>query len=413
MPRQKLTKTFVDELDLLEQGQQLYWDTELPGFGLRVGKERKTFFAEAKVNRKTVRYTIGIYPRMFPEVARDVAKDVLRDMEKGLDPRKKDLPAPALEDAYKKFKESRQLAPRTVYDYDRYLRLHFGGWRTKAINEITPAMVSKRHLELQKKHGAAQANAGMRCLRSLLYFSQAEYGENILPSNPVKTLGDKRQWFREMPRQNVIRATDLPAWFKAALALKNDKTSQDRETVRDLLLIFLFLGLRRAEALNLKWANVDLSGKTLTIVKTKNYESKVLPIGPYIAALLHQRFLVSGGSVWVFPSSINPKNHLIEPRKALREVNRVCGVMHTLHDLRRSFATFLESLDVSVYAARKLMGHKAGSADVMGRHYVVTDVERLRPAVNKMEDFLLKAGQVARPTRIIRISERRQRRSAP
>jgi integrase len=408
MPRQKLTKTFVDDLPLLEHGQTLYWDTELPGFGLRVGRERKAFFAEAKVNRKTIRYTIGIYPRIFPEAARDIAKDVLRDMEKGGDPRKKNLKAPALEDTFKVFKEARELAERTVYDYDRYLRVYFPGWRRHAINEITPQMVSKRHLELQKKHGAAQANAGMRFLRSLLYFAQAEYGEAVLPSNPVKALGSKRQWFRELPRQNVIRANALPAWFKTVLALENDKMSQDRETVRDLLLTYLFLGLRRSEALTLKWGAVNLHGKIITISNTKNHEAKALPYGPYMATVFHRRFLAAAGSEWVFPSSINPRSHLIEPRKVVQEVNRTSGITHTLHDLRRSFATFLESLDVSIYAAKKLMGHKAGSADVMGRHYVVTDVERLRPAIEKLEAFILSAGQVQPASTVVALSARKK-----
>ncbi|MDB5924381.1 MAG: integrase family protein [Betaproteobacteria bacterium] len=405
MPKQKLTKSFVQDLPLTDAGQQLYWDTELPGFGLRVGRKTKAFFAEAKVNRKTIRYTIGIFPRFMPEGARDDAKDILRGMEKGEDPRKQNLDVPALEDAYEAFKQARELAVRTRYDYDRYLRVYFPGWRTKAINEITPAMVAKRHLELQKRHGAAQANAGMRFLRSLLYYSQAEYGETVLPSNPVKTLGEKRQWFREMPRQNVVKMTELPAWFKAVLALKNDKMSQDRETVRDLLLTFLFLGVRRSEALTLRWENVDLNGKTVAFPKTKNYEGKTLPFGSYMASVLHTRFFAAAGSPFVFPSSINPRSHLIEPRKVLQEVNRTSGVTHTLHDLRRTFATFLESLDVSVYAARKLMGHKAGSGDVMSRHYVVTDVERLRPAIEKLEQFILSAGHVKPAAEVVPIKK--------
>src|SRR5262249_30665824 len=159
--------------------------------------------------------------------------------------------------------------------------------------EITPQMVSKRHQELQAKHGPAQANAGMRFLRSLLYFCQAEYGNQVIPSNPVVVLGQKRHWFRELPRQNVIRDFDLTAWFKIVLSLKNNNASQDRETVRDLLITLLLLGLRRTEALTLKWENVDLKGNTLTIPKTKNYEPKTLPFGPYMAALLNARFVAA------------------------------------------------------------------------------------------------------------------------
>lgn len=410
MATQKLTKQSVERVPYTNAGQALVWDSELPGFGLRVGLKTKAFFAEAKVNRRTIRYTIGIYPRMTPEVARGEAKDVLRDMEKGLDPRKANLPVPALEDAFTAFKKARsQLAERTLYDYERYLRVYFPTWRTKAITDITPAMVSKRHLEIQQNHGQAQANAGMRFLRSLLYFCQAEYGELVIPTNPVTTLGHKRQWFRELPRQNVIKATELPDWFTAVLALKNDKTSQDRETVRDLLQTLLLLGLRRSEALTLKWESVDLDGKTLTIHKTKNYEPKTLPFGLYMAKLLNARFIAAAGAPYVFPSSMDARKHLVEPRNVLQEVNKKSGVTHTLHDLRRTFATFLESLDVSVYAARKLMGHKAGAGDVMARHYVVTDVERLRPAIEKLESFILSAAGIQPSAKVVSMEKKRKK----
>ncbi|MBI3043562.1 MAG: integrase family protein [Betaproteobacteria bacterium] len=411
MPTQKLTKQSIERLPYTKSGQVLVWDSDLPGFGLRVGLKTKAFFAEAKVDRRTIRYTIGIFPRITAEKAREDAKGLLLDMERGTDPRKKGLPVAALEDAFTAFKKAREqgLAERTIYDYDRYLRVYFPTWRTKAVTDITPGMVSKRHLEIQHKHGQAQANAGMRFLRSLLYFCQAEYGQDVIPTNPVTVLGHKRQWFRELPRQNVIKATELPDWFKAVLALKNDKVSQDRETVRDLLQTLLLLGLRRSEALTLKWESVDLDGKTLTIHKTKNYEPKTLPLGPYMVKLLNARFIAVAGSPYVFPSSLNARKHLIEPRNALQEVTKKSGVTHTLHDLRRTFATFLESLDVSVYAARKLMGHKAGAGDVMARHYVVTDVERLRPAIEKLESFILSAAGIQPAAKVVSIEKKRKK----
>jgi len=109
-----------------------------------------------------------------------------------------------------------------------------------------------KHLELAKNHGHAQANATMRFLRRVLYFAQAEYGRDVLPENPVRTLGHKRQWFGELPRQHVIKAHELPAWFEAVLALKNDGSRHDRETFRDYLQILPLLGLRRSEAAKLK-----------------------------------------------------------------------------------------------------------------------------------------------------------------
>jgi integrase len=409
MPQEKLTKGFVEKQPRAESGQILIWDTELPGFGLRVGTKTKAFFAEAKVNRRTRRVTVGTFPRMTVEVARQEARKVLQDMERGIDPRAKSTATATLCDAYTAFLAHRQLADRTKADYKRYYENYFKPWHSRSLPDITPAAVSKRHLEIGARHGQAQANAAMRFLRSVLYFGQAEYGRDVIPENPVKTLGHKRQWFRELPRQNVLRATDLPEWFKAVLNLKNDKTSRDREAMRDFFLLCLFLGLRRSEALKLRWENVDLKAKTVTIPQTKNYEPKTLPVGPHVLSILKARDETKQDTSWVFHSALDPKKHINDPKKALAEVVKTSKVKHTIHDLRRSFATFLEGLDVSVYASKRLMGHKDRSGDVLGRHYVVTDVERLRPAVEKLENYLLSAAEIKPAAEVTPLKKKRRK----
>lgn len=409
MPIQKITKQSVEKAPHPKTGQSFIWDTELPGFGLRVGAKTKAFVAEAKVNKATRRVTLGTYPRMTAAVAREEAQKALQNMERGIDPRTTAAASATLNDAYTAFLVHRQLADRTKADYKRYHDVYFKAWHSLALPDITSAMVSKRHLEIAGKHGEAQANAAMRFLRSVLYFAQAEYGKDVIPENPVKTLGHKRQWFRELPRQNVLRATDLPGWFKAVLGLKNDKNSRDRESLRDFFRICLLLGLRRSEALNLQWENVNLKAGTITIAQTKNYEPKTLPVGPYVLDILKARAESKPDTTWVFHSSINPKKHLNDPKKALAEVVKVSKFKHTIHDLRRSFATFLEGLDISVYAARRLMGHKDSSGDVMGRHYVVTDVERLRPAIEKLEDYILRLAEVRKSPAVASMRKRKRR----
>ncbi len=440
MPQAKLTKQFVDKQPLQASGQVLYWDTGLPGFGLRVGRKTKAFFAEAKIHRKTIRYTIGTSRRMTPEVARQEAKAILQDMERGIDPRKSRQPIPTLSDAYEAFKKSRQLAVRTVYDYDRFLEKYFHSWRFRPINEITQQAVGAKHLEIRaaiikraeesaNTHarkakpratrevsgttGQVQANLAMRFLRSLLNFCRSEYGEELIPKNPVKALGDKRQWFRENPRRNVIRAHQLPAWFKGVLSLNNDDTSQDRETVRDLLLVMLFLGLRRSEALNMRWADVDLAGRIVTIPKTKSHEPKVLPVGPYILETLRRRLIDSGGAPLVFGSSLDSRRPIVEPRRVLSHVTKVSGLTFTPHDLRRSFATHLDGLDVPAFALRRLLGHKTRSDDVAEHHYVVTDVERLRPAIEKLEAFILSAAGIKPQAQITDLATKRRKVRSP
>lgn len=61
----------------------------------------------------------------------------------------------------------------------------------------------------------------------------------------------------------------------------------------------------------------------------------------------------------------------------------------TLHDLRRTYATILESMYLSIYALKSLLGHKIG-VDVTGSHYTIIDIEHLRPAAQRLENTILR-----------------------
>ena len=52
MPKKlRLTKRSIDELPLTQSGQVLYRDTDIVGFGVRVGSGSKVFFVEGQVGR--------------------------------------------------------------------------------------------------------------------------------------------------------------------------------------------------------------------------------------------------------------------------------------------------------------------------------------------------------------------------
>ena len=86
MPATRLTKTVIQQIPFTEAGQLLIRDSLLPGFGLRVGTRRKTYFVEAQVNRRTVRTTLGRADIISVDVARRKATVMLGRMAEGSDP---------------------------------------------------------------------------------------------------------------------------------------------------------------------------------------------------------------------------------------------------------------------------------------------------------------------------------------
>ena len=63
-------------------------------------------------------------------------------------------------------------------------------------------------------------------------------------------------------------------------------------------------------------------------------------------------------------------------------------MLFTLHDLRRTFATIADSLDLSAYALKCLLNHKMGNDVTAG--YIMRDVERLRKPMQQITNFLVK-----------------------
>ena len=71
----------------------------------------------------------------------------------------------------------------------------------------------------------------------------------------------------------------------------------------------------------------------------------------------------------------------------MRRVRAKSGVHVTYHDLRRSFLTMGEKLDVPPYALKRVVNHSV-SNDMTGR-YLILDIERLRTHMTRITNAFL------------------------
>lgn len=390
----KITKSFVDSLPLSESGQTFFRDSELKGFGLRIGTTSKVYFAESKVKGKVVRVTIGKHGVYTAEQARLRARELLLMMTKGVNPldieREERSRGITLEQAMTDYFSARKsLKPITVYDYKRTAKCYIGDWMNKPLSEITKDMIAKRHSKIGER-SKAQANLVMRFLRAIFNFAAGQYenskGESVIPDNPVKRLSQTRAWYRIERRQTVIKAHDLASWYSAVMSIKNDPHGRNKETIRDYLLLVIFTGLRKEEAACLTWENIDLRGKTLSIRDTKNHQDHHLPLSDFLFELI-QRRKSEAVNEYVFPN-INGTGRIVEQRKQMNFVTEVSGITFTIHDLRRTFITVAESLDISAYALKSLLNHKTNNDVTAG--YIIINAERLRIPMQMITDHLLK-----------------------
>lgn len=409
MEKIKVSKTTVDKLPLAGKGKQIdYWDSELNCFGCRVSATSKTYFVMKRVNGKLTRVTLGKHGVLTPDQARKDAITALSDMNKGLDINQERAKArergATLEDTASLFFEARALKPKTITFYRTMLDVHLKEWKKNPLKEITREMVAKKHLKIGNSAGKVTANNVMKTFRAIYNFAVAKF-PGALPENPVKVLSHSRQWNKVQRRKTCLKEHELHVWYQATDKLVNP-------VIRDFFKFLLFTGLRKDEALCLKWEDVDFEGKTFTVIDTKNHNPHTLPLTGYLISLLKERLYLREND-FVFPGT-GKSGHLYEPRKQIAAIEReTCKILNGVtdsaeleklieddpdkvkpgisfmpHDLRRTFATVAEQV-VSYSELKRLLNHS--TEDDVTQGYLVITVDKLREPMQRVTDVLLSA----------------------
>ena len=137
----------------------------------------------------------------------------------------------------------------------------------------------------------------------------------------------------------------------------------------------------------MRWPDVDLEDRTFYLRKTKNGDSITLQMSEYVWELFTRR-QQNVFSNYVFPGR-SGRGSLVEPKNQVNLVIQRSTIVYTLHDLRRTFITIAESLDIPPYAIKRLVNHKMSNDVTAG--YIVSDTERLRRPAQQISDFLQRA----------------------
>ncbi len=429
MAKLNITKDKVDSLPLPATGRIDYFDEKLTGFGVRVSPTAKTYFVMARVNGKLTRVTIGKHgsPKTA-DGARKEALGILGDMTKGIDHNQEKVKARArglsLSDAADQYFESRDLKDSTKKNYKLLLDTHFKDWQKKPLKDITRELVAARHLKISKTSGAASANNTMKVLRLFYNYAAGKF-PGTLPENPVKVLTHARQWNRVERRKSIIETSALPYWLKAVDNLQNP-------TIRDFFKMLLFTGLRKNEALQLKWDDVNMQEEKFTIIDTKNKKPHTLPMTDYLVTLFKERLALKEND-FVFPGT-GKSGHLYEPRKQIaiiehethKTLNGIAtdeelvkqikkdpkslkpGISFMPHDLRRTFAKIAEK-NASYTELKRLLNHS--TEDDVTQGYLIISVDDLRPPMQRITNAI-KIATTAKTAKVIPMQGERKRQNA-
>ena len=98
------------------------------------------------------------------------------------------------------------------------------------------------------------------------------------------------------------------------------------------------------------------------------------------------------GSRWVFPSNqTNSDGPITDLTRSYKRIGELNGMYITPHDLRRTFGTVANSLNINYPVLKRLLNHREAKAtDDVTLQYVQVSQKQLRTALNQIEKLYCK-----------------------
>ena len=138
-----------------------------------------------------------------------------------------------------------------------------------------------------------------------------------------------------------------------------------------LMLFYLHTGVRRAEALTLKWEDIDYDSRLIRINGTKTDDSyrHILLTEPLIEILAERKKQAKKEGVkseYVFPCSLSMVS---------RAFKKLCP-NHHLHELRHTFVTRCAECGVNMSVCQQLVGHSTADMTINVYMHVMDEFKR-------------------------------------
>lgn len=332
----------------------VYWDRNLPGFGVRVYPSgAKGYVVQIRSGGRSVRRALGRHGVVSAAEARRRAARIIATVKAGGDPDEVDAPTRG--------------GPAVAAFADRYLAEHVRGrlkpasarrMRGDIENHIVPALgrlpmgavetaqVAALHYRLRDTPAAA--NGAVNTL-SAMYRLAGIWG--VLPEgvNPCRGVDRYRTGRPErfLSEREFARLGRALGECEAA----GEVSAQAAAAIRLLMLT----GCRHSEILSLRWEDVDLKRAALRLRESKT-GPKTVPLSAAAVRVL-SNLTRREDTPWVVPGR-GPGGHLSSLQRSWR---RVCARAELegvrLHDLRHSFASRALALGEGLPMIGKLLGH--------------------------------------------------------
>jgi len=372
-----LTDKFVKHLSAPAKGNRIFYDRQIPGFGVRITAGGAiSFILNYYIHGRERRITIGKYPEWSVIAARNRALELRREIHEDVDPlqqRQHRRSQPTMRDLCTEYVERHALIYKrqhSVRDDQQMIRTVI----RPNLEQLHVSAVSRQ--DIDKLHASLKGTPYLanRVLALLSKMFNLAIDWNWVSSNPVH--GVPR--FHEDTKERWLQPEELQR-FIAALNTYHD------QKVADVLRLLLLTGSRKREVLTAHWSMFDLQQGLWTKPSSHTKEKQIehLPLSAEAVTLLKRLKEHSEGNDFLFPGIKGGPRTTV--RTAWRRVCKTAGLTNVrVHDLRHSFASYLVSSGVSLHIVGKLLGH---SQPQTTQRYAHVAHQPLRDASNILGDM--------------------------
>ncbi|WP_081421698.1 site-specific integrase [Tardiphaga robiniae] len=378
MQKFRISKKSIDALQPT-LAEYTVWDSELPGFGVRVrpsGAMSYILCYRAGRGRRspTRRLTLGSVGAILPDEARQLARKRLGSVAHGSDPAAEERAARTAITVselgqvflarHVSIRRKRQTLESYRHIIDAYIVPAFGNIAAK---DLTRSEAQSLHERLGRRPSAA--NRVIAVLSSIYTFA---YRQQLISSdhNPAKGV----EKYREIKRERYLSSTELArlgaalregettgiiwhpkkpdAKLKHLPALENRKILIDQYSAAAIRLL-LFTGARKSEILNLRWRELDLE-RGLFLLPDSKTGQKTLYLNPATLQVLASlprigEYVIAGSKIGAARCDLKRPWKAIVTRAGLDNIR--------LHDLRHTHASFGVTAGLGLPIIGKLLGH--------------------------------------------------------
>ena len=349
----KLNRRTIDRLTV-ERGNRVFWDSELPGFGIRVhATGHKVYVAQARIpGGLPKRAVIGRYAEITAEDARRKAAETIDRIRRGLDPAPPAAPPePTVADLAGRYMTAHvevNCRPGTVEKYRSMLTLHIlpelGGLK---LSEVDRSHASALHYRLRDMPKRANEAVG---LLSRMFKLAMAWGMTPARPNPCRSVKryKQRDCERFLSDEEYVR-------LGRVLSEAEPEGGPMASAVAAVRLLLL-TGCRRNEILRLRWDDVDRAAGELRILEAKTGPRRVpltAPVARVLAGIARTE-----GNPWVIagPRRGEPLKSVNAYWLRLRERAGLDDLR--LHDCRHSYASQALAIGEGLPTIARLLGHK-------------------------------------------------------